>query len=303
VVQFCSIKTLRIRLWTFKSGTGSANVIVMKTTIERLIAKINDLALRVKKSKTETLWATIFGSGIVASFLVAVFIALIDRETAPDFRKFDAGVERKQAFISYFLPLIKQRNKELMVLREELQELNDEQSQLSFFERRQVAQLASTYAVENFSFEGPTDWNTLLRKIDVVPSSLALAQGANESAWGTSRFAREGNNFYGQWCFVEGCGVVPFAREKGANHEVESFDSAKESVEGYIHNLNYHPAYAELRSIRAGLREREESVTGLKVAAGLKSYSERGDAYIEELSSMIRFNGLEEHDVIINSTD
>ena len=275
----------------------------MGKTIQRLIATINDLVLQPKNSRTETAWEIFVGVGIVVSFLVAVIIVLIGRETAPDFRKFDAGVERKQAFFSYFLPLIDQRNKELMVLRKELQKLSGERSQLSFFERRKVAQLASTYAVENFSFDDPADWNSLLQKIDVVPPSLALAQAANESAWGTSRFAREGNNFYGQWCFVEGCGVVPAAREKGANHEVAGFDSAKESVEGYIHNLNYHPAYSGLRSIRAGLREREELVTGLKVAAGLKSYSERGEAYIEELSSMIRFNGLDEHDAIINKAD
>ena len=67
-----------------------------------------------------------------------------------------------------------------------------------------------------------------------------------------------------------------------------------------MHNLNYHPAYTELRSIRAGLRERDESVTGLKVAAGLESYSERGNVYIEELRSMIRLNGLSEYDVSIN---
>jgi Bax protein len=94
--------------------------------------------------------------------------------------------------------------------------------------------------------------------------------------------------------------VVPAARDDGAIHEVAGFASARESVEGYIHNLNYHPAYNELRSIRADLRERQEPVTGLKVAAGLESYSERGDAYIEELSSMIRFNELHEYDSTIN---
>jgi Bax protein len=280
-----------------------ANVNSMKKTIERLTTKISDLTLRVKASQLKAGKATLYWAGITVGSLVIVTLVLIDTESPPDFREFEAGAERKQAFFSYFLPLIDERNDELLVLREELKELSDERDKLSFFERRQVAELASTYNVEDFSLNDPAVWNTLLRRIDVVPPSLALAQAANESAWGTSRFAREGNNFYGQWCFIEGCGVVPSAREDGANHEVAGFDSAKESVEGYMHNLNYHPAYKLLRSIRAGLREREESITGLEVVAGLESYSERGEAYIEELSSMIRFNSLDEHDAMINSVD
>ncbi|MFT6092641.1 MAG: Bax protein [Pseudohongiellaceae bacterium] len=79
------------------------------------------------------------------------------------------------------------------------------------------------------------------------------------------------------------------------------FGSAKESVKGYMRNLNYHPAYAELRSIRQRLRDRNEAVTGLKIAVGLESYSERGEAYIEELDSMIRFNDIDEYDASINN--
>lgn len=238
-----------------------------------------------------------------AGSLVVITLVLLGRESAPDFSEFEAGAERKQAFFSYFLPLIEERNGELMVLREELLELSDKRSELSFFKRRKIIELADIYDIEEFSLDKPADWDLLLRRVDVVPPSLALAQAAKESGWGTSRFAIEGNNFYGQWCFVEDCGVVPVVpavREEGAVHEVAGFDSAKESVEGYIHNLNYHPAYTELRSIRANLREQEEPVTGLKVAAGLESYSERGEAYIEELRSMILFNDLHEHDAILN---
>lgn len=274
----------------------SSDLYPMKTYIKRLTAKTTDLVLRAKASQVQAGRVPLYGAAFVAGSLVVIALVLIGRGSAPDFREFEAGTERKQAFISYFLPLIEERNEELMALREELRELGDERSQLSFFERRQITKLANIYEIEEFSLDDPADWDILLRRVDVVPPSLALAQAAKESAWGTSRFAREGNNFYGQWCFIEGCGVVPAKREDGAIHEVAGFDSARESVERYMHNLNYHPAYAELRSIRASLREREESVTGLKIAAGLGSYSEQGEVYIEEVRSMIRFNGLDEHD-------
>jgi Bax protein len=272
----------------------------MNRHIERLTAKTTDLAQRAKAWQGKAGGAPLYGAAFLAGCLVTITVVLIGREWAPDFREFEAGAERKQAFFSYFLPLIEQRNEELLLLREELQELSDDPAQLSFFERWQVEDLANTYDIEEFSLDDPADWDILLRSVDVVPPSLALAQAANESAWGTSRFAREGNNFFGQWCFIEGCGVVPAARDSGAIHEVEGFDSAKESVERYIHNLNYHPAYAQLRSIRADLREQDQPVTGLKVAEGLGSYSERGDAYIEEVSSMIRFNDLQEYDANID---
>jgi Bax protein len=275
----------------------------MNKHIKWLTAKFSNLALRAETLQLPFGKAPFYGVAFVTGSLVVITLALADRNSAPDFTEFEAGDERKQAFFSYFLPLIEDRNEELLELREELQELSDARTQLSFFERRKVADLADTYEVEGFSVGDPEQWNILLRRVDAVPPSLALAQAANESAWGTSRFAREGNNFYGQWCFVKDCGLVPAAREDGAAHEVAGFDSAKESVERYMHNLNYHPAYIELRSIREALRDQEEPVTGLKIAAGLMSYSERGEAYIEELNSMIRFNDLHEHDTIINSTE
>ncbi|MFT4886866.1 MAG: Bax protein [Pseudohongiellaceae bacterium] len=277
----------------------------MKNALERLTAKLNPLGLRAKAWQLQAGRVPVYSGAFVVGSLVAIIFVVVGRESAPDFREFEAGDERKQAFFSYFLPLIDGRNEELMALRENLLELNvkrsDNTGQLSFFERRQVAELANIYEIEGFSLEEPADWDTLLRRVDVVPPSLALAQAANESAWGTSRFAREGNNFYGQWCYIKGCGVVPAARNDGAVHEVAGFESAKESVKGYMRNLNYHPAYAELRLIRERLRDSDEPITGLKIAEGLESYSERGEAYIEELGSMIRFNDLDEYDASINN--
>ena len=131
----------------------------------------------------------------------------------------------------------------------------------------------------------------LLNKVNVIPPSLALAQAANESAWGTSRFAQKANNLFGEWCFNQGCGIIPNSRPEGEKYEVQKFKSVKNSIMSYMHNLNSHPAYSSLRKIR-----NEVGVDGIEMAKGLESYSARGDEYIKELQSMIRYNNLEKYD-------
>ena len=139
-------------------------------------------------------------------------------------------------------------------------------------------------------------FDMLARRLDAIPPSLILAQAANESAWGTSRFARSGNNLFGQWCFSQGCGLVPENRVAGASHEVASFQSPYQSVRSYIQNLNRHPAYQTLRNTREQIRRRGSNVTGHALAQGLISYSERGAEYVEEIRSMIRYNNLAFYD-------
>ena len=115
-------------------------------------------------------------------------------------------------------------------------------------------------------------------------------QAANESAWGTSRFARQGYNFFGLWCFTEGCGFVPKRRNSDADHEVHKFRNLTVAVRTYFRNLNGHPAYKELRDIRYQLRQNNSEVTAEKLVHGLSKYSERGQEYIDELLDMLRFN-------------
>lgn len=147
-----------------------------------------------------------------------------------------------------------------------------------------------------FDEKNTKHWNELLKRINTVPSSLALAQSANESAWGTSRFAQEGNNYFGQWCFQPGCGLVPKSRTAGKTHEVEKFSSAADSVKAYIDNLNRNSAYEKLRSLRAQRAEKNGSFSGTELAPGLLKYSERGKEYVLEIQSMIRINKLEQYD-------
>lgn len=137
----------------------------------------------------------------------------------------------------------------------------------------------------------------LLRRVDIVPPSLALAQAANESAWGTSRFAREGNNLFGQWCYTPGCGLVPMRRELGGRHEVKRFDWPYDSVASYVHNLNTHPAYRGFRQTRESLQDESQTLSGLALLDGLRSYSERGPEYLTAIRNIIVKNDLQSRDV------
>ncbi|MDX8381543.1 MAG: glucosaminidase domain-containing protein, partial [Ghiorsea sp.] len=139
--------------------------------------------------------------------------------------------------------------------------------------------------------DGSTPWAALLKRVDTVPLELVLSQAANESAWGTSRFARKANNLFGQWCFTKGCGLVPSRRNAGSTHEVAAFKSPQLSVRSYLRNLNTGRVYKDLRTIRAQKRAQGKTATAFELAEGLNKYSERGQAYVKEIRSMIKYNG------------
>ena len=214
----------------------------------------------------------------------------------PDFEEIPAGRERKAAFFGYFLPIIENQNRAILATREKLDDWYQNPDTISARHAAEISEIAARYGIDDFDIESDANWNKLFKRVDVVPPSLALAQSANESAWGTSRFAREGNNFYGQWCFRKGCGLVPRKRDANKTHEVAAFDSPQESVRMYIRNLNSNSAYKGLRDIRADLRKANKSVTGQALAAGLKRYSERGMEYVKELREMIAGNKLAVYD-------
>lgn len=227
-------------------------------------------------------------------FGVAIMFALY---TPPkiDFRDYPKGDARKQAFFDYMAPLVEQRNMEILITRKRLIAMR-QRDELTWWGQHWLGMVAKEYGIEPFDAKNDEHWDLLLRRVDVVPVSLALVQAAKESAWGTSRFAREGNNFFGHWCYVKGCGLVPKRRAEGRVHEVAVFESAEQSVERYIHNLNTHRAYRALRKLRQSLRDRNSPVTGVALAAGLLQYSERGERYVQEVRRMIINNDLPHFD-------
>ena len=108
--------------------------------------------------------------------------------------------------------------------------------------------------------------------------------------WGNSRFARQANNYFGQWCFTKDCGLVPLRRSAGARHEVQYFASVDLSVRAYIHNLNTSASYKLLRNLRHSLRRQHKPLDAEFLAMGLKDYSERGMDYVRIIQGMIRSN-------------
>ena len=237
-----------------------------------------------------------FQIAVIGSLIGLVLLIWLLWPASPNFSKFDAGDKRKQAFIDYFVPLIKATNAAILKDRESALELRNSSADLGFLERRSLHSLAESYALQEFDEENTQHWKELLKRVNTVPPSLALAQGANESAWGTSRFAQEGNNYFGQWCFQPGCGLVPKSRTAGKTHEVAKFSSPAQSVQAYIDNLNQNSAYESLRSLRAQRTEKTGSYSGIELADGLLKYSERGQEYVVEIQNMIRINQLEKYD-------
>ena len=151
-------------------------------------------------------------------------------------------------------------------------------------------ELAERYRLDKLRIEDQAFSVRLLRNVDTLPVSLVLAQAANESGWGTSRFALEGNNLFGEWTYAKGTGMVPRERKPGATHEVRLFNSLQSSLRSYMHNLNTHRAYTGLRKIREQLRNAGQRPDGPSLARGLHAYSERGSAYILDIEQMIRDN-------------
>lgn len=201
----------------------------------------------------------------------------------PDFSSYVDVKEKKKVFFDYFYPIIVNKNIEILNQRKSIKD--------SLEIKNEFVELCNYFKVEcdenNYK-------NKLLMHINIIPPSLAMAQAANESAWGTSRFAKEGNNYYGIWCFSKGCGIIPKQRGTSENHEVKKFKSPNEGVSYYIDNLNRHNGYKKLRNIRIN------TLDSLELSNGLLKYSERGEHYVEEIQDMISFNKLKEYDNKMN---
>ncbi len=207
----------------------------------------------------------------------------IIKQKLPDFREFTQVQEKKDAFAEFMLPLIQEANREIAGEREYLLSLKKGNDSMETLQ-----DLVEKYRIKEGS--RAEQIKALLNQVNRIPPSLALAQAANESGWGTSRFARQANNLFGEWCFSKGCGLVPKHRPGGAYHEVASYKTPYRSVQSYMLNINRHDSYTQLRKIRNQQIAEQGYATGPALAAGLINYSQRGKAYISEIRSMISVN-------------
>lgn len=215
----------------------------------------------------------------------------------PDFGSMRDVKTKKAAFFEYMKSVIDAENRKIAADRLRIKQLS-RKATLNKTDKAWLTSMAKKYRLSLAKKLTPQWYTALLERVDTLPVSLALAQAANESAWGTSRFARKGNNLFGQWCFSKGCGLVPMQRNKGASHEVRKFDSVAASVAACFLNLNSHTRYAGLRALRARARREDQPVTGIYLSPGLVRYSRRGEAYVRELVAIITGNGLEKYDTL-----
>ena len=212
-------------------------------------------------------------------------------EPVPDFSTLSAGEPRKTAFLGYLKPIIEAQNAQRLLTRRRLARLHADA--LNNRDSAWLRGLAARYGVDPDQ-DAADLIAALLVRVDAIPVSLALAQAAKESGWGTSRFATEGNNYFGERCWEAGCGLVPEARSQNNRFEVRSFESVEASVSSYIRNINTHPDYEAFRRYRAQLRSRDELLSGTAMAELLSPYSERREAYSKDLRNMIEHNRLDD---------
>lgn len=159
-----------------------------------------------------------------------------------------------------------------------------------------LKKLATQYKAKKTNFKQQQTWTMLLKRADIIPISLTVAQAINESAWGNSRFAQEGNNYFGQWCYVKGCGLVPKQREPGKTFEVKRFDNPLSSVKSYMLNLNSAHLYQKFRNKRWQLRQAHQSITGLHLVSALTMYSTKREVYVKIITKIIKDFDLSRYD-------
>ena len=213
-----------------------------------------------------------------------VIISLLPNEI----KKIENTKKRKNLFIQIVLPLILEENNRIRVDRRKLFSILNKNIN-SNLEKRWINKKFKQYGVVN------KDLSTLKIRMDMVPVSLAIAQSAKETGWGTSRFALEGNALFGQWTW-EGEGIKPSGADTNSTHKVMKFKVLKASVRAYIRNLNTHRSYKSFRRVRAEQRDNFQKFNSLELANHLDKYAETGKEYVKILKQIIKQNSLTDFD-------
>ena len=197
---------------------------------------------------------------------------------------------KKETFIKIVLPLIVAENEKILDDREKLKVISEKKF-TSDLEKQWLRQKLLEYKVKKGNLD------ELMRRMDMVPVSIALAQAAKESGWGTSRFALEGNAIFGQWTW-DGQGIAPLKRDGDKNHKILKFPILRASVKAYKNNLNTHKSYLKFREKRNSLREKNKKITGLALTGTLKNYAQTGSEYTKILNQIITQNRLSDFEPV-----
>ena len=197
--------------------------------------------------------------------------------------------EKKETFLQILLPLVVAENEKIKEDREHLLKIIKKNE--SEENRKWLNKKYKSYKVSDKNI------NVLIEKIDIIPTSIALAQAAKESGWGTSRFALEGNAIYGQWTW-NGDGIEPLEKTKDQNHKILKFPLLRASVKAYINNLNTHRGYKSFRVKRAELRKQNKRLIGTELIHELDNYAQTGQKYTKILEKIINQNNLDELETV-----
>ncbi|MEC7168990.1 MAG: glucosaminidase domain-containing protein [Pseudomonadota bacterium] len=197
---------------------------------------------------------------------------------------------KKETFIKIVLPLIVAENEKILDDREKLKNLIGKKF-TSDLEKQWLRQKLLEYKVKK------SNLNELMFRMDIIPVSIALAQAAKESGWGTSRFALEGNAIFGQWTW-DGQGIAPLKRDSNKNHKILKFPILRASVKAYKNNLNTHKSYFKFREKRKQLRAKNRNITGLSLTDTLKNYAQTGSEYTKILNQIIKQNRLSDFEPV-----
>ena len=195
---------------------------------------------------------------------------------------------KRELFIKIILPLILNENEKILQDRKKLFKILSKNFNTPG-ERVWLKRRFKEYKIED------KDLGKLKMRMDIVPVSIAIAQAANESGWGTSRFALEGNALFGQWTWSKK-GITPKNKDPNQSHKVLQFQILKASVRAYKNNLNTHNAYKEFREVRAQMRQEGNIIDGLALVKYLKNYAAIGEEYVAILGSIINRNSLTDFD-------
>ena len=205
-----------------------------------------------------------------------------------EMKKIENTKKRKNLFIQIILPLIIEENNRIKLNRKKLFTILNKNHN-SNSENKWLNQKFKQYGVVN------KDLSTLKVRMDTIPVSLAIAQAAKETGWGTSRFALEGNALFGQWTW-SGEGIKPADADNNATHKVMKFKILKSSIRAYQRNLNTHSGYKEFRMARAELRDNRRNLDGIILATYLDRYAETGKEYVKIIKQIIKQNNLTDFD-------
>ena len=205
-----------------------------------------------------------------------------------ELKEIQSTKKRKDLFIQIVLPLVLEENNKILLDRKKLFAILNKNNNSSS-DNEWLNKKFKQYGVTN------KDIPTLKRRMDIIPPSMAIAQAAKETGWGTSRFALEGNALFGQWTYTDK-GIKPAAADAGTTHKVMMFNVLKSSVRAYARNLNTHKSYRKMRYVRAIQRDNEGKLNSIELVDYLDKYAETGKQYTTILKKIIDQNSLDDFD-------